>query len=119
MNVRQHGPDTAGSHPARRSTRVGICAWADPALIEFGTFYPKKSMSAEARLRFYARPFDVGEVTSSYYGIPDVLSVRRWAERTPPAFVFHVKAWSLMTGHHPRAAPRPADRKALLPRPAR
>ena len=25
-------------------TRVGICAWADPALIESGTFYPRKSM---------------------------------------------------------------------------
>ena len=26
--------------------RVGICSWADPALIESGTFYPKKSMNA-------------------------------------------------------------------------
>jgi uncharacterized protein YecE (DUF72 family) len=95
--------------------RVGICAWADPALIESGAFYPKKSMSAEARLRFYARFFDVVEVNASYYAIPDVLAVRRWAERTPPGFVFHVKAWSLMTGHHPRAQTVPADVQALLP----
>ena len=89
--------------------RVGICSWADPALIESRAFYPSKSMTAEARLRFYARYFDVVEVNASYYAIPDVLTVRRWAERTPPGFVFHVKAWSLMTGHHPRAAALPAD----------
>ena len=99
--------------------RVGICSWADPALIESGTFYPKKSLSAEARLRFYAAVFDVVEVNASYYAIPDVLTVRRWAERTPPGFVFHVKAWSLMTGHHPRPQALPAEVQAALPAGAR
>jgi uncharacterized protein YecE (DUF72 family) len=100
--------------------RVGICSWADPALIESRAFYPKKSMSAEARLRFYASVFDTVEVNASYYAIPDVLTVRRWAERTPAGFVFHVKAWSLMTGHHPRAQSLPADLARLLsPRPRR
>ena len=94
--------------------RVGICSWADPALIESGAFYPKKSMSAEARLRFYARAFDVVEVNASYYAIPDILTVRRWVERTPADFVFHVKAWSLMTGHHVRAQTVPADVQAVL-----
>jgi uncharacterized protein YecE (DUF72 family) len=71
-------------------------------------------MSAEARLRFYASVFDVVEVNSSYYAIPDVLTVRRWAERTPPGFVFHVKAWALMTGHHPREQSLPADIVRLI-----
>ena len=84
--------------------RVGICSWADPALIESGAFYPKRSMSAEARLRFYARHFDVVEVNASYYAIPDVLTVRRWAERTPPGFVFHVKAWALSFAKTPSIA---------------
>jgi uncharacterized protein YecE (DUF72 family) len=96
--------------------RVGICAWADPALIESGAFYPRKSMSAEARLRHYASFFDVVEVNSSYYAIPDIRNTQRWVERTPPGFVFHVKAYSLMTGHHPRAETVPADLTALLPR---
>jgi uncharacterized protein YecE (DUF72 family) len=76
-------------------------------------------MSAEARLRFYASVFDVVEVNSSYYAIPDVLTVRRWAERTPPGFVFHVKAWALLTGHHPRPQTLPADVQRLLPPDAR
>jgi uncharacterized protein YecE (DUF72 family) len=99
-----------------RQTRVGICAWADPALIEAGTFYPRKSMSAEARLRHYASVFDVVEVNSSYYAIPDIRSTQRWVERTPPRFIFHVKAYSLLTGHHPRAESVPADLMALLPK---
>src|SRR5262249_11769868 len=76
-------------------------------------------MSAEARLRFYASVFDVVEVNASYYAIPDVLAVRRWVERTPAGFVFHVKAWSLMTGHHLRPQTIPADVQALLPARAR
>jgi len=99
-----------------RKIRVGICAWADPALIEAGTFYPRKSMTAESRLRYYAGVFDVVEVNSSYYAIPDIRNTLRWVERTPAGFVFHVKAYSLLTGHHPRAETVPADLGVLLPR---
>jgi uncharacterized protein YecE (DUF72 family) len=99
--------------------RVGISSWADPALIEEGSFYPKRSMSAEARLRYYAGVFDTVEVNSSYYAIPDPLNARRWAERTPPGFLFHVKAYSLMTGHHPRPQTLPADVLRFLPDNAR
>lgn len=77
-------------------------------------------MSAEARLRFYASVFDTVEVNASYYAIPDARVVAHWAERTPPGFVFHVKAYSLLTGHHPRAVSLPAELEALLPdRPGR
>jgi uncharacterized protein YecE (DUF72 family) len=95
--------------------RVGISSWADPALIESRAFYPRKSMTAEARLKFYARFFDTVEVNSSYYAIPDVRHAARWVERTPPGFVFHVKAYALLTGHHVRGATLPADVEALLP----
>ncbi|MBI1735682.1 MAG: DUF72 domain-containing protein [Candidatus Rokubacteria bacterium] len=100
--------------------RVGICSWADAALIEDGSFYPRKSMTAAARLQWYARYFDTVEVNSGYYAIPDARNTQRWAQRTPPGFVFSVKAYSLLTGHHPRAESLPADVQALLPaRPAR
>lgn len=71
-------------------------------------------MSAEARLRHYARFFDVVEVDSAYYAIPDVRAVARWVERTPPGFVFHVKAWAPMTGHHARPQTVPADVARVL-----
>ena len=73
-------------------------------------------MTAEARLRFYAGVFDCVEVNSSYYAIPDVRTTERWAERTPPGFLFHVKAYALLTGHHPRRESLPAEVQALLPR---
>jgi uncharacterized protein YecE (DUF72 family) len=95
--------------------RVGICAWADPALIEDGSFYPRKSMTPEARLRFYSAVFDTVEVNSSYYAIPDVRHVLGWAQRTPPGFVFSVKAYGAMTGHHARPESLPAEMRALLP----
>jgi uncharacterized protein YecE (DUF72 family) len=95
--------------------RVGICSWADQALIESGGFYPKKSMSAEARLRYYARFFDTVEVNSSYYAIPDARNVLHWAERTPPGFVFTVKAYGLLTGHNPRPETLPDEVQAMLP----
>ncbi len=52
---------------------------------------------------------------SSYYAIPDVRNARRWVERTPPRFVFHVKAYALLTGHHPRADSLPAELQRALP----
>ncbi len=94
---------------------VGICSWTDPSLIKEGEFYPARSMSAEERLRYYATAFDTVEVDSSYYALPSARNAALWVERTPPAFLFNVKAYSLMTGHHPRAEPLPADLRAMLP----
>jgi len=96
--------------------RVGICSWTDAALIEDGSFYPRKSMTAEARLRWYARFFDTVEVNSSFYAIPAARNALAWAERTPPGFLFNVKAYAPMTGHHPRPETLPADVQRVLPR---
>ncbi len=105
--------------PTTLPVRVGISSWTDAALLEEGTFYPRRSMTAEARLRFYAGVFDVVEVNSAYYAIPDVRTVVRWVERTPPGFVFHVKAYALLTGHHPRPQSLPAELQRLVPPAAR
>jgi uncharacterized protein YecE (DUF72 family) len=100
---------------AHAAVRVGISSWVDAALIEDGSFYPRKSMTAEARLRFYAGVFDTVEINASYYAIPDVRNAVQWAARTPPGFLFNVKAYALLTGHHVRARALPADVEALLP----
>jgi uncharacterized protein YecE (DUF72 family) len=108
-------PEGHGDAPHRREVRVGICSWADAALIEDGSFYPKKSMSSADRLRFYAAAFDTVEVNASYYAIPAPRNALLWTERTPPGFVFNIKAYSLLTGHHPRAESLPAELRVLLP----
>jgi len=95
--------------------RVGCASWMDKALIASGGFYPRLSMSAEDRLRWYARFFDCVEVNSTYYALPSPRNAAFWVERTPPGFLFQVKAYSLMTGHHPRADTLPADLRMMLP----
>jgi uncharacterized protein YecE (DUF72 family) len=38
-------------------------------------------------------------VDSSYYAMPAPATAQLWAERTPPGFVFKVKAFRIFTGH--------------------
>ncbi len=79
--------------------RVGTCSWTDPTLVEDAHWYPRRSMSAAERLAFYAEHFPVAEADSTYYFPPAPQLARGWAERTPPGFTMHVKAYSLLTGH--------------------
>ena len=84
-----------------------------------GQFYPRKSMSAEERLWWYAHYFDAVEVNSSFYAIPSPDTSALWVDRTPPGFLFNVKAYALLTGHHIDAARLPDELKAMLPAAAR
>jgi uncharacterized protein YecE (DUF72 family) len=77
--------------------RIGTCSWADKGLLE--AWYPRGVSTAEKRLRYYAERFDVVEVDSPYYALPDPAVTERWARRTPDAFTFHVKASAAMTWH--------------------
>ncbi len=79
--------------------RLGTCSFADEGLVK--TWYPRGVSSSKARLAYYSERFDTVEVDSPYYHLPDPEVTRRWAERTPPEFVFHVKAHATMTGHEP------------------
>lgn len=79
--------------------RVGTASWTDKTLIESDTFYPKQVTTAEGRLRFYAQHFDTVEVDSTYYALPAERNAVLWAERTPQGFLFHIKAYSMLTGH--------------------
>ncbi|BEP64798.1 DUF72 domain-containing protein (plasmid) [Variovorax sp. V213] len=78
---------------------VGTASWTDKTLLACGRFYPKEVKTAEARLRYYASIFPLVEVDSSFYGIPAPANATLWAERTPEAFTFNVKAFRLFTGH--------------------
>jgi len=78
---------------------VGVTAWTEPTLVKSGLFYPDDVRSAEDRLRFYASRFPITEVDATYYAPPSERVARLWAERTPPDFVFDVKAFRLLTEH--------------------
>ncbi|MDP9021239.1 MAG: DUF72 domain-containing protein [Actinomycetota bacterium] len=80
--------------------RVGTASWTDRTLIRESDWYPRRSMSAEERLRYYAERFKVVEVDATYYYPPTAELAALWTERTPDDFRMDVKAFSLLT-HHP------------------
>ena len=94
---------------------TGSCSWADKTLVEQGDWYPRRTMSAEERLRFYASQFPLTEIDSIYYAPPSERQARMWAERTPDGFRFDVKAYSLLTGHPTRPASLWRDIRDELP----
>jgi uncharacterized protein YecE (DUF72 family) len=76
---------------------VGTCNWSDHQ-----DFYPKGLAPGE-RLAYYARFFPLVEVDSTYYGIPPPERSASWAEVTPDAFLFNVKAYRSLTYHEREA----------------
>jgi uncharacterized protein YecE (DUF72 family) len=54
-------------------------------------------------------------VDSTYYRLPSESMVQGWAERTPPGFVMHVKAFGLMTRHPVKLDVLPEDLRAEMP----
>ncbi|HEX8963649.1 MAG TPA: DUF72 domain-containing protein [Rhodocyclaceae bacterium] len=78
---------------------VGTASWSDKSLIDSGLFYPPDVSTPAGRLEYYAQRYPLVEVDTSFYGIPAVRSSMQWAQRTPPGFVFDVKAFRLFTQH--------------------
>jgi uncharacterized protein YecE (DUF72 family) len=101
---------------ARTDYRIGLSAWTEKSLLNEGTFYPRKTMTAEERLWWYSRFFDGVEVNSSFYAISSVETTASWVERTPAGFLFNVKAFGLLTGHHLDAARLPDVLRKMLSR---
>jgi len=105
--------------PVKTEYRVGLCAWQDKSMVEEGHFYPVKSMKAEERLWWYSQFFDCVEVNSTFYAPLSADNAVRWVKRTPDGFLFGVKAYALLTGHHLDAARLPDPLKEMLPASAR
>jgi uncharacterized protein YecE (DUF72 family) len=75
---------------------VGTSSWADPGFVE--EWYPQ-GMPARERLSWYAERFELVELNSSFYAIPDSGTAARWARATPPGFTFDVKLHRLLSRH--------------------
>jgi uncharacterized protein YecE (DUF72 family) len=93
--------------------RVGTCSWADQSLVKH--WYPRGVSSSEARLRHYAEHFDAVEVDSTFYRLPEEENSVKWAERTPAGFVFHIKAFGMMTRHPVRLEQLPPELREGAP----
>jgi uncharacterized protein YecE (DUF72 family) len=105
----------AGIEVGEHLVLTGSCSWTDRTLVQDGNWYPRKTMSAEERLQFYASRFPLTEIDSTYYAPPAEQQARLWAERTPEGFRFNVKAYSLLTGHPTRPRSLWRDIREQLP----
>jgi uncharacterized protein YecE (DUF72 family) len=104
-------PAWTGAH----TLLTGSCSWTDRTLVEEADWYPRRTMRAEERLRYYAANFPLTEIDSTYYAPPAERQVALWAERTPDGFRFDVKAYSLLTGHPTRPRSLWRDLREQLP----
>jgi len=95
--------------------RIGTASWTDPTMTAAGVFYPDGADTAEERLNYYASRFPVVEVDSTYYALPARRTAELWVERTPPDFVFDIKAHALMTGQPTETKRLPKDLRSALP----
>ncbi|HVT21304.1 MAG TPA: DUF72 domain-containing protein [Mycobacteriales bacterium] len=84
--------------------RVGTSGWqyADWR----GGFYPPK-LPQRLWLSAYAESFDTVEVNSSFYRLPKLDTVQRWAETVPDGFVMAMKASRYLT--HIKRLREPAE----------
>jgi uncharacterized protein YecE (DUF72 family) len=89
---------------------VGTSSWADPGFVK--EWYPAK-MPAKERLPWYAQRFEMVELNSSFYAVPDRTTVHNWVEVTPPGFVFDVKAHRALSRHSAPVESLPPDLREL------
>jgi len=95
--------------------RVGTASWTDPTMTAAGVFYPREADTAEERLGYYASRFPVVEVDATYYALPSRRTSELWVARTPPDFIFDVKAHALLTGQPTETRRLPRALREALP----
>ncbi len=101
--------------PTGGTVRIGTASWTDPTMTAGNVFYPRGADSAEERLQYYASQFPLVEVDSTYYALPFPRLAELWRDRTPPDFVFDVKAHALMTGQPTEVKRLPKSIREELP----
>src|SRR5438128_4651272 len=92
--------------PQNGKVLVGTASWSDPGFVQ--RWYPK-GMRANERLGWYAQHFELVEVNSTFYSVPDLRMVERWCANTPDAFTFDVKLHQLFSFHSTPAKLLPPD----------
>jgi uncharacterized protein YecE (DUF72 family) len=75
---------------------VGTASWSDPGFVE--RWYPKK-MRAGDRLSWYSQHFEMVEINSTFYSVPEAGLVKRWDAATPDGFTFDAKLHQFFSFH--------------------
>jgi uncharacterized protein YecE (DUF72 family) len=78
-----------------------------------GSFYPEK-IAPEAMLAYYAERLPSVEINNTFYQMPKAEVLERWAQATPEAFRFAIKASKRITHVARLAADAAADSVAYL-----
>lgn len=94
-------PSPASSHAHSVDWRIGTIGFSYDDWV--GPFYPPGRKQADF-LAFYARYFDAVELDTTFYAVPPVDRVRRWADTTPDSFRFCVKTPREITHDTPLVA---------------
>ena len=81
---------------AGRNIIIGTASWSDPGFVQH--WFPK-GLPAGDRLSWYAQQFEMVEVNSTFYSIPDAAMAERWCRSTPDRFTFDVKLHRLLSRH--------------------
>jgi uncharacterized protein YecE (DUF72 family) len=130
VNAHDPGSDVAGARAADvlgaaaepielpdggATVRIGTASWTDPTMTAGTVFYPRDADTAEERLNYYASQFPLVEIDATYYALPQARVSELWRERTPPDFVFDVKAHALMTGQPTETKRLPKAIREALP----
>jgi uncharacterized protein YecE (DUF72 family) len=104
MAQRKPNSSSHDSDPGR--ILVGTASWSDPGFVQH--WYPKGMRAAE-RLGWYAQQFEMVEVNSTFYSVPDLRMVERWCAVTPDGFTFDVKLHQLFSFHSTATKLLPPD----------
>ncbi|HMJ07300.1 MAG TPA: DUF72 domain-containing protein [Chthoniobacterales bacterium] len=87
---------STAKRPGPGKILIGTASWSDPGFVE--RWYPK-GMTAVERLPWYAQHFEMVEVNSTFYAVPEARMVERWCRSTPDKFIFDVKLHQLLSRH--------------------
>jgi uncharacterized protein YecE (DUF72 family) len=68
--------------------RVGTSGWSYKDWV--GNFYPPK-LPSTGYLKHYSSIFSTVEIDSTFYRIPAISTIKKWADTTPNGFVFAAK----------------------------
>lgn len=74
--------------------RIGTSGWTYPHWR--GVFYPEE-WPKDKWLEYYATRFNTVELNATFYRLPKAITFDRWRERTPPGFLWAMKASRYIT----------------------